>query len=88
MSSSIDCITCKAKAAKRLCKECGENTTQCDQCYLDLHSRGQRKRHSFARIEYAQVEAKSIPERDSTFAGSNNVAIATLKNSTEENDDF
>lgn len=76
-SEDITCITCGDKLATRQCNECGKNTTQCDQCFVAMHSRGVRRRHTYMRIVYThhsevdfeqelerRVSMKSIPERD------------------------
>lgn len=71
----VECALCGANQATRQCKQCDEAAAkQCDECFKELHGRGHRKRHTYARLILSdknspskQVDFADVPERESTF---------------------
>jgi hypothetical protein len=53
----VNCNSCERNIAVRQCNECGaggDAFMQCENCSIELHSRGQRKRHVYATIVYGE----------------------------------
>ena len=80
LATQVDCATCKCEVAGFQCLECGSAFNQCNDCFIDLHKRGQRKRHAFKRIVYGDSEEQeNMPLRDNTFANSSPPPKSSLK---------
>lgn len=61
---------------------------QCADCFVELHRRGQRKRHAFCRILYGatdtQEDIENMPLRDNSFARSSPAPKSSLKSALDE----
>lgn len=79
LETQVDCATCKCEVASYQCLECGSAFNQCNDCFVDLHKRGQRKRHAFKRIVYGDDEQENIPLRDNTFGNHSPPPKSSLK---------